>query len=172
MSSILHAKVTSLDANHNCAKHFNREEMSQSKKWWQETTRHISNLKTSLVKQKILPPMEKRRNSIKPTAKSIVHAFIHSTQRVDEIAARNNAKDLNIPVFPKLRLTRKPTKKDKVPCPITVTLVRFNSGHTNCINLNCWNRPSRFMSVYIRNLFLINWYRKKFSFISFLLCKH
>lgn len=137
MSSLLHAKVTSMDANHNCAKHCNREEISQSKKWWQETTRHISNLKTSLVKQKILPPMEKRRSSVKPTAKTIVHAFIHSTQRVDEIAARNNSKNINIPVFPKLRLTRKPTKKDKVPCPITVTLVRFNSAHTNCINLNC-----------------------------------
>ncbi|GJQ86998.1 hypothetical protein Trydic_g12581 [Trypoxylus dichotomus] len=117
MASMNHAKVSMLDVNQNCPKYCSREETTQSRKWWCETTRHLNNLRTSLVKQKILPPLENRRNS-KPTVKNIVHTFVHSTQRIDEIVVRNS-KNANIPVFPKLRLTRKPAKKDKVPCPIT-----------------------------------------------------
>lgn len=137
LSSIQHSKISMSDSNVTCPKRCCREETSQSKMWWCETTRHLNNLRASLVKQKILPPVETRRNS-RTAAKAIVNTFVHSTRRIDEIVARTikNGNNAKIPVYPKLRLTRKQDKKDKVPCPIAVTLVKFN-GHCKCINLNC-----------------------------------
>lgn len=59
--------------------------------------------------------------------KSFVTTLIHSTKKIDEIVANNKKIGTNIPVYPKLRLTRpdKLKKDNKIQVPVTVTVLQF-----------------------------------------------
>lgn len=105
--------------------------MPQSRRWWTETTRHLTNLRTSLVKQKILPPLCKKHN----VPKTFVTTLVHSTKKIDEIAARGTKTGSNIPIYPKLRLSRpnKYKKVNKIQVPVTVTLLEFPQKYL-CMN--------------------------------------
>lgn len=92
----------------------------QSRRWWNETTQHLTNLRTTLIKKKILPSPNKRQT----TSKLFVNSLVHSTKRIDEIVAKSSV-NLNIPIYPKLKLSRPKKHKNKVQVPIAVTLVQF-----------------------------------------------
>lgn len=109
----------------------NTIKVPQSRRWWTETTRHLTNLRTSLVKQKILPSPCKKHN----VTKTFVNTLMHSTKKIDEIVAKST-KVSNIPVYPRLRLSRtnKYNRDNKIPVPVTVTLLQFPHRPFLCTN--------------------------------------
>lgn len=94
------------------------KKVPQYRRWWRETTRHLEELRTSLVKQKILPSSNKkvgtfgRKYNNESTLKE-------RTSKIDEIVA-NSSKNSNIPVFPRLRLTKDKMSNTRIPVSITV----------------------------------------------------
>ena len=132
LSSIGHAKSTPSYGNvcECCLKRSKeadyRPKCSQSKRWWCETTRHITNLKSSLIRKKMIPRSNTVGEQGSLTTRSIVDNVFRSTRKVDEIAASVAADKSKIPIFPRLRLSRNSEKKEKVACPMTVTYVQFH----------------------------------------------
>nr|XP_022919919.1 uncharacterized protein LOC111428573 isoform X2 [Onthophagus taurus] len=152
LASIQHSKACTFSTCQHCMRHSKdlwecnyptkrpSTTSTPAKQWWSETTRHLTNLRTSLVKQKVLPPKQipqKQQSATSTTSKAIANTFIHTTQRIDEIVAKTSKSSCAIPLYPKLRLTRKPNRKDKVPCPMTVTFVKFNGTGHRALKLNC-----------------------------------
>lgn len=91
------------------------------KKWWCETTRYISDLKESLVKQKIIPSVDKKSRDHKAAA---VRKITRSNFQIDELAAKHN-KNRQVPVHPKLKLPRERVL-DKVAMSLPVTLLTLS----------------------------------------------
>ncbi|KAF5286026.1 hypothetical protein FQA39_LY16468 [Lamprigera yunnana] len=77
----------------------------QSRRWWTETTQHLTNLRQSLIHQNILPNIKKA--SSQPFFKTLKRSF-----KIDEIVAKSSENN-KIPVFPRLRLTRNIHKYQK-----------------------------------------------------------
>lgn len=127
--------------------------VSQPRRWWAETTRHITNLRMSVSKQK-LPVhtlakgddnapniVANNNNNTIPNSKSttttdkqlkhedhvqkFVNRLLVKGGKVDEVAARSRRNPHTIPVHPKLRLSRLDKCEAKVPVPVAVTLVTF-----------------------------------------------
>lgn len=79
-------------------------------------------MRSSLVKQKILPPIA---GDVKKVSQTKI-----TNIKLDEFVAKNreevrkSAKN-KIPVFPKLRLTRMKPKKEQIRVPVAVTILRF-----------------------------------------------
>lgn len=115
-----------------CEEANNAIKVPQSRRWWSETTRHLTNLRTSLVKQKILPAPCKKHGNV---TKTFVTTLVHSTKKIDEIVAKSS-KTSNIPIYPKLRLTRPKHTESKIPVPVTVHLLQFPKlkPHHICTN--------------------------------------
>lgn len=73
-----------------------------------------------------MPRSNTMREQGSVTARNIVDNAFRPTKKVDEIAATGAADKSKIPVFPRLRLSRNPEKKEKLSCPMTVTYVQFH----------------------------------------------
>ncbi|KAK5649894.1 hypothetical protein RI129_000923 [Pyrocoelia pectoralis] len=87
----------------------------QSRRWWTETARHLTNLRQTLVNKNVVPNVKKPLHH---------HVSKHSHLTVDEIVAKTSQNN-RIPLFPKLRLTRNLQRHDKTPLPVSVTLIKF-----------------------------------------------
>lgn len=105
-----------------CYKHRMEENVKQKvpqyRRWWRETTRHLEELRTSLVRQKILPPSNKKFGNFSRKINND-SKLRECTSKIDEIVA-NSSKNSNIPVFPRLRLTKDKNCNTRVPVSITV----------------------------------------------------
>lgn len=113
----------------------------QSRKWWIETTNHLKALRSSLVKQKILPPLPSAAVAatgagenllpiqlINSTTNNNNVEVVRSQLKVDEFVARNReqaSKKKVQQVFPRLRLSRPKPRRPLVRVPVAVTILRF-----------------------------------------------
>lgn len=92
----------------------------QSRRWWSETTRHLTNIRENLVQKKILPPINK--NNLH--TKTFTNTLIQATCKIDELVAKSS-ENFSIPIHPRLRLTRKSHGPEKILLPVKVTIVEF-----------------------------------------------
>lgn len=106
-----------------------QSKVPQSRRWWNETAHHLKGLRSSLVRQKILPPIVQSSSTNQQCAKSFVNTLIHKTCKIDEIVA-NSTKSSSVPVFPKLHLTRVKPRRPQHRCPVTVTILQFPPNET------------------------------------------
>lgn len=99
----------------------------QSRKWWIETANHLKELRSSLVKQQILPPLTPMTGENQLQEKKSTE----STIKIDEFFAENrkevsrSVKDKQIQVFPRLRLSRPKPRNQKIRVPVAVTILQF-----------------------------------------------
>lgn len=109
-----------------CRKHIqapdNQPSISPAKLWWAETTRYLTNLKKSLIRQKILSNRPKILNALNSDKLS---RDIHNIDEILTCVDKLPKKGANIPVFPKLRLTRDAVKIEKIPFPVKVQTVEL-----------------------------------------------
>lgn len=105
-----------------CPRHntFDQTKVSPAKLWWAETTRYLTRLRRSLLKQKLV--------SNKPALLRIVQQdkISKDITNIDEILCRTERKKgANIPVFPKLRLSRCPVRMERELFPVYINSVEL-----------------------------------------------
>lgn len=112
-----------------CRKHMqdsdNQPRVSPARLWWAETTRYLTNLKKSLIRQKIVSNRPKILNVLNNDKLS---QDIHNIDEILTCVDKMPKKGANIPIFPKLRLTRDAVKIEKVPFPVRVQTVELLDG--------------------------------------------
>lgn len=103
--------------------------VKQSRMWWTETAHHLKALRSSLVRQRILPPLPLPRGSGEDDDQLLLDAQKVDVN-IDEFAARNRDEvkrgggDKG-QVFPKLRLTRPRPRNPQIRVPVAVTILEF-----------------------------------------------
>lgn len=94
--------------------------VSPARQWWNETTRYLTNLKKSLIKQKIISKRPQILQKLLPDNDKI----LRDINNIDEILnklPKTSGTCAKIPVYPKLRLTRNnPNQRnsDRIPFPV------------------------------------------------------
>lgn len=91
---------------------------SPARQWWAETTRYLTRLRRSLVRQKLLPDRLAILDKLLPEKRDKVLDDIHN---IDEILSRVPKVEgtcAKIPPFPKLRLSRSITRQERIPFPV------------------------------------------------------
>lgn len=95
----------------------------QYRRWWLETTNHIIALRSSLTRQKLFPPAPSKQKAV-VASRSVLNTLVKKPSKIDEVVAKSY--NVQKPVFPKLRLTRKNlNKNDKPKLPVHVTVIEF-----------------------------------------------
>lgn len=114
-----------------CAKHHpdnDKMKDSPAKLWWAETTRYLTLMKKSLIRQKVIMNNNgpKMLTALDPNRQN--QKIIDDIRNIDEILGcveRNKKVGTNIPYYPKLRLTREHVKIEKKPFPIFIKNVHL-----------------------------------------------
>lgn len=105
-----------------CPKHSTDESSdiveSPAKRWWAETTRYLTRLRRSLIRQKLLSSRPTILNRIMPDGKDVEKELNNIDEILNKVNIKTKPPNGAIPPFPRLRLSRKPKKKERIPFPL------------------------------------------------------
>lgn len=88
-----------------------------ARQWWAETTKYLTRLKRSLIRQKIISSRPNILNKLLPDKENVSQQL----RNIDEVlknVPKVEGTTANIPPFPRLRLTRPTVKQERIPFPV------------------------------------------------------